>query len=76
MQKTTLYLPNDLKIEIKAVSRVEQRSEAEIMRDAIREYVNKRLQTPWPKSFGMIADGSFDPADDEILLKERWKPDW
>ncbi len=76
MHKTTLYLPDDLKIEVKTVSKTEQRSEAEVMRNAIREYVDKRLQTPWPQSVGMISDGTFDPAEDEKYLKEHWKPDW
>lgn len=76
MRKTTLYLPDDLKIEIEAASKTERRSEAELMRDAIRQYVDQHRVERWPRSFGMASDGSFDPAEDEQYLKEHWKPDW
>lgn len=76
MRRTTLCLPDDLKIEIEAVSKMERRSEAEVMRDALRQYVDQRRQDRWPRSIGMAADGSFDAADDEHYLKDHWKPDW
>lgn len=76
MRKTTLYLPDELKIDIETLSKEEKRSEAEIMRDALRNYVDQRLQYRLPRSIGMISDGSFDPAEIDQYLKENWKPNW
>jgi metal-responsive CopG/Arc/MetJ family transcriptional regulator len=75
MKKTTIYLPEELMIEIKIVSKQDRRSEAEIIREALGEYLTQRRR-PWPRSFGMVADGSFNAADDEAYLEEHWKPDW
>jgi hypothetical protein len=76
MRKTTIYFPEDVKIEIEAVSKMEHRPEAEIIREAVTVYLEQRRQRRWPRSFGMVADGSFDPAEDEQYLAEHWKPDW
>ncbi len=37
MKKTTIYLPDELKQRIESVARVEQRSEADVIRDAIAD---------------------------------------
>jgi predicted transcriptional regulator len=76
MRKTTIYVPDELKIEIEAVSKREHRPEAEIIREAVTQYLENRRSDRWPRSFGMVADGSFDPAEDERYLAEHWKPDW
>ena len=76
MRKTTIYFPDAMKIEIEAVSKMEQRPEAEIIREAVNSYLEDRRSRRWPRSIGMVADGTFDPADDERYLAEHWKPDW
>ncbi len=76
MRKTTIYFPDELKIEIEAVAKMERRPEAEIIREAVSTYLASRRDRRLPRSFGMVADGSFDPADDERYLAEHWKPDW
>ena len=48
MKKTTLYLPDELKKGIERVARNEQRSEADVIRDAIAAVVTARL-TPAPR---------------------------
>ncbi len=42
MRKTTVYLPDDLKASLKRLAESEQRSEAEIMREAVRSAVSDR----------------------------------
>jgi Ribbon-helix-helix protein, copG family len=39
MQKTTLYLPDDLKAQLKAAARERGWSEARVIREALRSYV-------------------------------------
>lgn len=75
MEKTTIYLPADLKIAIKATARRSGRSEAMVVREALARYVT--AESPNLPSFvGSVEDGSFDAANDEAWLAENWKPDW
>jgi hypothetical protein len=48
MKKTTLYLPDELKRKVESVARAEQRSEADIIRDAIAVAVDAR-RPPKPR---------------------------
>jgi len=48
MRKTTVYLPDELKAKLAAASRREERSEAEIIRDAIEAAVSRHA-APRPK---------------------------
>ena len=76
MERTTVYLPRDLKISIKAAAKRKGSSEAELIRDALTRYLSEEDRAPLrPKSIGMISDGTV-PADrfDEWLA-ENWKLD-
>lgn len=72
MAETTLVIPTDLKTEIEEVSRREHRSEVDVIRDALRQYVDQLDPIDWPRSIGMASDGSFNAADDEKYLAEGW----
>jgi hypothetical protein len=72
MADATLVVPEELKIEIEAVSKREHRSEADVIRDALRQYVAHSEDIDWPRSIGMVSDGSFNAADDEKYTKEAW----
>jgi hypothetical protein len=77
MEKTTIYLPIAVKSEIKILAKRTERSEAETIREALIDYLERnRAPRPLPKSLGMVSDGSFDAADYEAYLDEHWKPDW
>jgi hypothetical protein len=77
MEKTTIYLPIVVKSELKLLAKRTDRSEAETIREALTDYLERnRAPRPVPKSFGMVSDGSFDAAEDEAYLREHWKPDW
>lgn len=75
MEKTTLYLPADLLATYSSLSRKQRRAKAELMRDALREYV-ERQEYQLPEWVGMIE------SDDEVTarnvkdwLRENWKPE-
>jgi hypothetical protein len=77
MEKTTVYLPIALKSELKILAKRSKRTEAEMIREALADYVDqRRTPRPLPKSLGMVSDGSFEAADYEAYLDEHWKPDW
>lgn len=60
MKKTTLYLPDELKQRLEKVARGEQRSEAEVIRDAIADAVGG-LDTPVPR-LPLTGKGLGDPT--------------
>lgn len=73
MKKTTLYLDEEVLAEIKLTSRSEGRSEAEILREAISDYLERR-RSELPSIFGTGSGGRFDARDSEDWLLEHWKP--
>lgn len=60
MYKTTIYLPNDLKASLEQMAEEESRSEAAIVRDAIRAAVTRRRR-PRPR-VPLSARGLGDPT--------------
>lgn len=69
MRKTTIYLPDDLKAALERVAESEQRSEAEIIREALRSAVADR-GSPTPR-IPLTRVGLGDPTiaerTDELL---------
>ena len=59
MRKTTLYLPDDLKESLERLSEEEGRSEAEIIRVALRSAV--RSAAPPPPRIPLVQRGLGDP---------------
>jgi len=74
MKKTTLYLEEEVLAEIKLTSRSEGRSEAEILREAIDDYLERR-RSALPSIFGQGVGTKFTAAESEDWLRENWKPD-
>ena len=56
MQKTTVYLPDDVKADLERTAAETGRSEAEVIREAVREAVTRR---PPPPTIGILV--SDDP---------------
>ena len=71
MKKTTLYLEEEVLAEIKLTSRSEGRSEAEILREAINDYLERR-RSELPTIFGAGSGGKISGADSEDWLLENW----
>ncbi len=69
MKKTTVYLPDELKAALERVAATEGRSEADLIRAAVREKVaalsRPRPRVPlWPSGFG---DATIAERVDELL---------
>ena len=69
MQKTTVYLPDDLKSALKRAAEETGKSEAELIREGVQEVVRRR--TPPPPRFGVFDSGMSDLGSrvDELLAK-------
>lgn len=74
MQKTTLYLTEDIQRGLKETARRTGRSEAELVREALTLYLGQQAR-PWPKSIGIVSDPELSGADSEDWLRANWKPD-
>ncbi|MGH2948134.1 MAG: CopG family transcriptional regulator [Solirubrobacteraceae bacterium] len=73
MRKTTVYLPDDIRRGLEDAARETGRSQAELIRDALRTYLTGR-PAPWPESIGRHrSGGGFAARDDEKILAERWR---
>jgi Arc/MetJ-type ribon-helix-helix transcriptional regulator len=70
MRRTTVYLPEELKADIERVAAAERRSEAEVIRTALREAVARR--TPPRPRLPLFDDPIADPTAaervDELLV--------
>jgi Arc/MetJ-type ribon-helix-helix transcriptional regulator len=71
VHKTTIYLPDDLRRALDAASRESGQSQADLIRRAVRAYLDDRPQA-LPASIGRHRGGKFPARDDEALLEEAW----
>lgn len=77
MEKTTVYLPAELKQRIKRVARKDGLSEAEVIRAALDSYTALAMADPlWPKSFGIAESGRVPAEDFDTWKDENWNRDW
>lgn len=69
MTKTTVYLPDELKASLKRLSEEEGRSEADIIREAIRTIVERRTSARprIPLTEKGLGDSSVADRVDELL---------
>ena len=72
MVDTTLVIPKDLKTEIEEVSRREHRTEVDVLRDALRQYIEQQPASRLPRSIEASADDALHPAKDEEYVKANW----
>lgn len=71
MEKTTIYLPADLRRALKEAARAEKRPQAEVLRKALMEYLERRGR-PRPLSVGLGEDEGLSGAESEAWLEARW----
>lgn len=68
MTDSTLVVPIDLKTEIEELSRKEHRSEADVLRDAIQQYMvfhdAGKANAAFARYLKMASNGLFDAPDD------------
>ncbi len=67
MKKTTVYLTDELADAIKSQAKVENCSEAEIIRGALEAKLNTTIKRPLPK-FGLLGGGQVLLDDLDSLL--------
>jgi hypothetical protein len=71
MEKTTLYLPTELQRALKDAARRSGRPQADLVRDALTEYLAKQPQ-PSPRSIGLGNDPALDARRLEEILDREW----
>ena len=74
MEKTTVYIPIEIKLSIKASAKRQGASEAHVIREALATYVAAEPRE-LPSVFGSVSDGSVTSENYEDWLAENWKPD-
>lgn len=75
MNKTTLYLTDDLQRALKDVARRLGRSQADVVREALEAYVLQQQSRPLPRSLGAGSDPDLNAADSEAWLRANWHRD-
>lgn len=75
MEKTTVYIPIEIKLSLKASAKRQGFSEAHVIREALAAYIAAEPRE-LPSVFGSVEDGTFSAANYETWLEENWKPDW
>lgn len=71
MDKTTIYLPDELHRGLRDAARRAGRGQAELIREAIAAYL-ATLEAPVPGSIGAGDDGGLTARESEAWLREAW----
>jgi hypothetical protein len=71
MQKTTLYLPDDLQRQLRDVSKRSGRSQADLVRAAVERFL-AAADMPEPSSIGSGEDDELAARDASDWLHARW----
>ncbi|HEY7033346.1 MAG TPA: CopG family transcriptional regulator [Thermomicrobiales bacterium] len=75
MDRTTVYLPHELRTELREAARRSGMAQSEVMRGALAIYLAQQ-ELPLPRTIGMGESDEVRGAEYEELLKQRWKRDW
>lgn len=71
VQKTTLYLTDELRQALDSAARRSGRTQADIVREALRAHL-EGLPAVVPGSIGMGEDADLSARDSEEWLRRRW----
>ncbi len=71
MEKTTVYLPPEMRRALKDAARMEKKPQADVLRRALEEYLG-RQERPQPRSIGIGEDKELSGADSEDWLFDQW----
>ena len=75
MQKTTLYLADDQAIALKHFAKRTGRRRADVIREAVADYLTRQPEPPLPSSIGSGHDGKLSGTDSEKWLEQNWRPE-
>lgn len=69
MQKTTVYIQEEIYRELKQIARSQHRAPAEMIREAVAEYTVRHARRRRPRSIGTFKSGRPDLAEraEELL---------
>ena len=73
MKRSTVYIEESVDLELKRLARQTGHSQAELIREGIREVIAKhKRKRPLPKSVGMVNSGNSELADsaEDLLWTE------
>lgn len=73
MEKTTIYLTDDLGASLRRHLRRTGARQSTVVREALAAYLAE-AEPGLPASIGTADDGGFDAAHDETALDEAWGP--
>jgi hypothetical protein len=71
MEKTTLYLPSELRRALKEAARSEKKSQAVVIRRALEEYLERR-ERPRLLSVGIGENRELSGSESEDWLRAEW----
>lgn len=71
MNKTTLYLPDELHLGVQTAAKQSGKSQAELVREAVRDYLG-RMARPTLTSVGSGEDAGLAGKDTEDWLDKEW----
>ncbi len=74
MNKTTLYLPEQLQRRLRDVARRTGRPQADLVRSALEDYLGADI-APEPRSIAVGADEGLAGRDSEDWLRSNWVGD-
>jgi hypothetical protein len=75
MQKTTLYLPDELQRQLQEAARRMGRSQADLIREALETFLGT-VQPPKARSIGIVDDPDLRGEDTEDWLRRNWRAKW
>jgi plasmid stability protein len=75
MQKTTLYLPDELQRQLQEAARRTGRSQADLIREALATFLGT-VEPPKARSIGIVDDPDLHGEDTEDWLRRNWGAKW
>jgi Ribbon-helix-helix protein, copG family. len=69
MRRTTLYLPEEVDLELTRLARKKGRPKAELVREALWRYLQEEAQVPAWVGLGASQDPSYIDRDEEVLAE-------
>lgn len=75
MERTTVYLSEDLRRRLAATARTSRRPQAELIREALDEYLDRQSR-PRPTFIGMANDPGVDSEVVKAWVRSEWDRKW
>jgi len=73
MERTTVYLPDDLRRRLAAAAQEADRPQAELVREALDRYLADRRQRPWPSFIGSAKGLGIPSTEAKAWVRAQWK---